>query len=313
MGITDSIIFMSFIRFESGLISAFVFINTFTWISNILIENNKKEMLPLLYSSVGLGIFLVSIVSGIADNFTSWQSGWILLGIMSIPFFLISLKTKPFVHLNIGSIKPAKNIYEALPRKTLLLILLTLIFYAAEGFSNSISATFILYNLKTLDFISNEVWKAWAWVGMAAFLSPFAIREIIKYFDYPFTLLLLQILLATGIIMPVLENNFFIYTGSLLFGFSFLSIPPITLGFVSTLVDSGKEKIISDFTIIFSSALFISPVIGGILMDITGNYKNSVFLAFGMSLIGIVSCLFINVIYKKNSFSNIQEVSNGHS
>lgn len=83
-----------------------------------------------------------------------------------------------------------------------------------------------------------------------------------------------------------------------------MSIPPITLGFVSSLVNEGKDKIISDFTIIFSSALFISPVLGGIITDITGHYSNSVLLAFSISMVGLLSSFFINKICRINNFQS---------
>lgn len=306
MGMTHSLRFMVFLRFASGLISAFVFISTFAWISSVLMQNNKKELLPLLYSSVGLGIFLVSVITGIIDDFATWEVGWVSLGIFGVPFCIFSFTAQPFLPGTDASDSGSKrDVYKEMPAHIKSLVIFTLIFYAAEGFSNNISATFILYNLKNLDFISDNVWKAWALVGFAAFLSPFFIRKLLKKFDFPVTLLILQALLSLGVVMPLLENKFFIYTGSVFFGFSFLSIPPITLGFVSTFVNEGKDKIISDFTIIFSSALFISPVLGGFITDITDNYRYSVYLAFTVAVLGLISCFFINRIYKLNDLNSV--------
>ncbi|MEC9491433.1 YbfB/YjiJ family MFS transporter [Flexistipes sp.] len=305
MGMTHSLRFMVFLRFTSGLISAFVFISTFAWISSVLMQNNKKELLPLLYSSVGLGIFLVSVIIGIIDDFATWEVGWISLGIFAVPFCIFSFTARPFLPSTDATDSGSKRgVYKEMPAHIKSLVIFTLIFYAAEGFSNNISATFILYNLKNLDFISDNVWKAWALVGFAGFLSPFLIRKLLKTFDFPVTLLILQTLLSLGIVMPLIENKLFIYAGSVFFGFSFLSIPPITLGFVSSLVNEGKDKIISDFTIIFSSALFISPVLGGIITDITGHYSNSVLLAFSISMVGLLSSFFINKIYRTNNFKS---------
>ncbi|HDF2160681.1 TPA: YbfB/YjiJ family MFS transporter, partial [Staphylococcus aureus] len=91
MGFTEQYLIWSIFRLISGITSGTVFVLT----SNIVLDSLKKiqreGISGVLYSAVGLGIFLSSIYLYFFASVDSWKMVWFVLGIVSLVLGLIVL------------------------------------------------------------------------------------------------------------------------------------------------------------------------------------------------------------------------------
>ncbi|MBN3860293.1 YbfB/YjiJ family MFS transporter [Neisseriaceae bacterium PsAf] len=168
------------LRLFAGVFSALIFICA----AKMLVLYPKKINSGIVYSGVGLGIFISGIMILIAKGYTNWQGLWFLSALLSMPFLILSWSlplNNKIPQSTQSSTHSSTNVFN-------LMWTLLLITYFLEGNRYIIEGTFIVATIK--DINSNIADYVWILVGLAAAPSTL----IWNYFNQKYSTILLIII-----------------------------------------------------------------------------------------------------------------------
>jgi predicted MFS family arabinose efflux permease len=282
-GLFDSYYWWVLSRFATGFTGAVIFLISFSKVVSVISYYNMGHLAMYLYCGIGITIALYSKFTAFLTNMVSWKAGWLILGLTGIPFAIIAL-LRIDTPLNVSQGK-----YETIKvgNKIISYIIAC---YFCMGFANNISATFIVASLqKSSD--NAAAWNSWVIVGVSAAIAPVIFSKIAKGFGYVKTILILNLLLTFGILLSSMYfSKTLIYLGSIFFGMTFLTIPPLILTFASILSGRQKDIVLARMTIYFSIALLSGPAIAGFISDLTGSFVIPTLLGAAIAFAGV--CIF---------------------
>lgn len=84
MGVSNHYVVWLVLRLIGGITSGTVFVLASNIVLDALRQAHKESISGLLYSAVGMGLFVSSIYIFFATSYVSWQALWITLGIFSM-------------------------------------------------------------------------------------------------------------------------------------------------------------------------------------------------------------------------------------
>ena len=84
MGVSNHYVVWLVLRLIGGITSGTVFVLASNIVLDALRQAHKESISGLLYSAVGMGLFVSSIYIFFATDYVSWQTLWITLGIFSM-------------------------------------------------------------------------------------------------------------------------------------------------------------------------------------------------------------------------------------
>lgn len=298
MGFTEQYLIWSIFRLISGITSGTVFVLT----SNIVLDSLKKiqreGISGVLYSAVGLGIFLSSIYLYFFASLDSWKMVWFVLGIVSLVLGLIVLV---FMKENTNTIINFKEekmkINNRLNKK---FVIFFSIAYFFEGAGYIITGTFLVAIVKSIPSVAEYATLSWMFVGLGAIPSTLIwslIAEKISYKKAIYGAFILQII---SVCLPVFTHEIFsLVISSVLFGGTFLGLTTLFISKGQSLMYKTDDplNLVSLLTVIYSLGQMLAPMFAGILIGKSNNYNIALIFATVLLILGLISTIFS---YKQN-------------
>ena len=271
------------VRGFAGLLSAVSLIAASLW----LLQHMKHQAgAPVLYSGVGLGIFLSAefIALGKAYGYSSQQI-WLLCGITALLLFVLvfRLLLSPPDYLvdyqpqAVGQIEQVKGPVRDAWR--------LLAIYGLAGFGYIITATylplFLSGQLSSLDPV-----QLWAIFGLAAVPSCFVWHKVVQKYGYRRAFTANLLVQAAGVVLPAFSQSLlFCLLSALLVGFTFTGTVTIALPEAKRLAHLVRFNMIAAMTAIYGIGQIIGPLVAGELYGITSSFSGSLMAATGALLL----------------------------
>lgn len=271
------------VRGFAGLLSAVSLIAASLW----LLQHMKHHHgAPVLYSGVGLGIFLSAefIALGKACGYSSQQI-WLLCGITALLLFVLVFRLllsppdyladyQPQVMSQVEQVKgPVRDAWRLLA------------IYGLAGFGYIITATylplFLSGQLSSLDPV-----QLWAIFGLAAVPSCFVWHKVVLKYGYRRAFTANLLVQAAGVVLPAFSQSLlFCLLSALLVGFTFTGTVTIALPEAKRLAHLVRFNMIAAMTAIYGIGQIIGPLVAGELYGITGSFNGALMAATGALLL----------------------------
>ncbi|MDA0763190.1 MAG: YbfB/YjiJ family MFS transporter [Proteobacteria bacterium] len=287
MSFCENVIFFIIVRFLSGVSSAFVLIFGTSLILPSIQALGKKSLSTAHFMGVGLGMFLSSILVSVLGDFNFiWSDLWIgvtfLAILLAIPVFIFTPDQTTFS----SSYKNAKNVSK------IGFNLITLS-YGLYGFGYVVLGTFISTMARETSGLESTESYVWLLVGLSGMPMVIFWPWIGKKIGIDIALFLACIVMAIGILMPVLiENKLGIIFSAIFLGSTFVPITALALLEGQTRYKGSIRVSTAILTISFSIGQMIGPYFGGIIIDLFLSYDVALYIS-SISLF-IASILVIN-------------------
>lgn len=294
MGLTENFWLWSILRFFAGLSSAAGMLFGSGLILNWLIRHNFRSELGIHFSGVGLGIVLCSIAVELMSPALNWSEQWLLLtligSILLIPAWAWLPPPNTSSLTNNGS-----EMVDTPPSNAFMSLLMVSYFCAGVGYV--VTSTFIVAIIDQLPGLEGKGTWTFMVIGLAA--APTAILWDIfaRKFGNLNALLSASILQIIGILLPVVQPNFFwSMIGAILFGGTVVGMVSLVLTMAGRYYPTRPAKMMGKMTLSYGAAQIIAPAIIGLLAERSGNYNNGLYLAAAMMMLGSMILLMLKVL-----------------
>jgi predicted MFS family arabinose efflux permease len=288
MGWTTDPVLWGGLRFLSGVSSTTGLLLASGIVLNWLARNGRKPELGLHFTGIGLGVMLSGIAVEAMVGRWPWDGQWEALGVLGLLFFVPAWIWMPAPPRD-GGAGSGKGDGGPPDRTWVGLFFAT---YLCAGFGYVISATFIvaiLARLPELTGLGNWIWVV---VGLAAAPSSFLWDRVAGALGPLWALVLaygIQIvsILLSALFQGVVPN----LLGAVLFGGTFVGIVGLALTVVGRRFPANPAKAMARLTIGYGVAQIVAPAFAGYIAVATGSYRDALFLAAGMMVLGTVILL----------------------
>lgn len=265
------------VRGLAGIVSAVSLISASLW---LLQHMKHAHGAPLMYSGVGLGIFISAECialgkhSGLSSQ-TIWLVCTLCAGLLyGIVFRLLSSPPDTLIDYH----RPVRvaaggGICTSAAALRLLAV------YGLAGFGYIITATylplFLTGSLAGLDPV-----QIWAAFGLAAIPSCFFWHQLVQRYGYRRSFWVNLVLQAGGVLLPVVSHGLvFCLASALLVGFTFMGTVTIALPEARRLAGVVSFNMIAAMTAVYGIGQIAGPVIAGELYSLTGSFNPSLIAA----------------------------------
>ncbi|KPX25601.1 putative sugar transport protein [Pseudomonas amygdali pv. eriobotryae] len=266
------------IRGVAGLFSALSMIAVSQW---LLQHKGHHEGAPILFSGVGIGIFLSAEILAIAQGvgFNSFNL-WLTLGVSSAVLSGIAIKKldKSPTHLMAPSVSDASGRHMPLGAWPLIAA------YGLAGFGYIITATYLPMLVKSAFGDMNPV-HIWAVFGLGAAPSCYLWHKLHLRFGTHVALRANLLLQAFGVILPVISPGVAGYVGSaLIVGGTFMGTVTIAMPAAKRVSHTIKHNLIAVMTAAYGIGQIIGPLLASYLFAYSGSFNTSL-IAAGVGLV----------------------------
>ena len=295
MGVHDHSLIWYLSRFFGGVSTALVFMLGTGLIANWLERHGHKEDLGLHFAGLGLGIIIGAlIVDFAADNLLgglSWQGQWLALAAFGAVFALPATLLLPLPDQDqIQESKKQKTERNDEPSKKWLFMITAA--YVCAGFSNTINVTFTSLITESIP-LQNLGTLMWIFVGVAAAPAPFVWEKIAHRVGFLQGIRGAFVLnIASNLLMILSSSVYAIAISALLFGFSFMGIVALTLRVITYKYRYRATQVMAQLTLAYSLAQIVSPIISGVVAEMTGSFNLSLCIVSAIMALGLV-CLSV--------------------
>lgn len=271
------------VRGIAGILSAVTLIAASLW----LLQHMKQyHGAPVLYSGVGMGIFLSAeiIALGKAWALSSPQI-WLICAVSATILLLLAVRLlltpapeMPHTSAQVEAIVMTGE--GKTPGAWTLLVV-----YGLAGFGYIITATYLpLFLSGSLGGVDPV--QIWALFGLAAVPSCFIWHKLVVKFGYRRALTGNLLVQATGVILPAWHPSLGLcLLSALLVGFTFMGTVTIALPQARRLSHLVSFNMIAAMTALYGVGQIVGPLVAGTLHRLSGS--------FSLSLIAAAAALFL--------------------
>jgi predicted MFS family arabinose efflux permease len=269
MAATDDVFVFTFIRFLSGVASAFAMIFTSSIVLGHAAHVGGERIQSAHFGGVGLGIAassaLVFAIGRMAPG--AWRLDWIAAGAISLTAFALV-----FVLLPKMAFGPSTQTRE--PRLIWTPQLLRLILsYGLFGFGYVVTATFIVAMIRLAKMGASIEFLSWFLTGCAASLSLIAWRPLMQRLGLGGAYLAALALEAAGVAASVLLHGPVApLVGGAALGATFMVITAYGLRLTRALAPESPRRAFALMTAAFGLGQIAGPLIAGTLAEWTGGF-----------------------------------------
>lgn len=296
MGLHEHSLIWYLSRFFAGISTALVFMLGTGLIANWLNRHGHKEDLGLHFTGLGLGIILGALIVEYAAHAflggLSWRGQWFTLAGFGVIFAIPALLLLPFPdEQQLEEFKQRDSQRSDEPSKKWLLMLT--IAYICAGFSNTINVTFTSLMAENIP-LRNHGTTMWIFVGLAAAPAPLIWeRFVARKTGYLKAIRLAFIInIISNLLMTFFTSFGAIAISALLFGLSFMGIVSLTLKVIAYKYRYRATNVMAQLTLGYCLAQIISPIMSGIVAEMTGSFNIPLYIVSAIMVIGLV-CLTV--------------------
>ncbi|SDK69097.1 Predicted arabinose efflux permease, MFS family [Methylophilus rhizosphaerae] len=245
-------------------------------------KNGFTPELGLHFSGLGLGIVLTGIATFLMKGHFTWDEQWEIFTFIGVLFFIPAWCWMPSPSESMltkqESISPS--------RKWMASVIFA---YFCAGFGYVISATFIVAILESIPGLTGKGSIIWILIGLAGIPATFVWDKISRTIGDTKALIFSYGLQVISILIPAITDalvpNIF---AALIFGVTVSGIVSMMLSIVGRRFPGNSSAAMAKLTVSYGVSQIIAPTIAG-MMAISGGYRNSLWLAGIMMLVGLIS------------------------
>jgi predicted MFS family arabinose efflux permease len=280
-GLTQAVPLWLIIRGLAGVASAFAFQFAALIVLEALAPASQGARAGWLFGGVGVGIALSGILVRALGGVLDWSGLWLTAGILSA-------LTAPFI---IGTVKdsivqpgPARGKTGAMPQSLPLWPLL--VNYTCEGFSYSITATFIVAIVRARPGMETIADWVWVVVGLAGLPSCIFWSAVAERIGYATALALAYVTQIAGILLPAITDSpGAALLSAIFFGGTFMAITALMLALGR---QSAKGRGFAVLTAGFGLGQIIGPLVAGYLGTGEAGFGTALWIAGSVLGIGLL-------------------------
>ncbi|TCQ76623.1 nitrate/nitrite transporter NarK [Raoultella ornithinolytica] len=274
------------VRGVAGVLSAVTLIAASLWLLQHMKHHNGA---PILYSGVGMGIFLSAEFISLAKShaFTSQQI-WLICAASAALLFALVLRLLLSPSDYLVDWKPTVSAQAAGAEGQRGDAWKLLIIYGLAGFGYIITATYLPLFLSG-SLTSIDPVQLWALFGLAAVPSCFVWHRLALKLGYRRAFTLNLMVQATGVILPAWSHSLaFCMLSALLVGFTFMGTVTLALPEGRRLNHLVTFNMIAAMTATYGIGQIIGPLAAGVLHALTGSFNAALGAAGGALFVAAV-------------------------
>ncbi len=280
-------------RFLGGLCGAAGMLLGSGLLLNWLMRHGRPPELGTYFTGVGLGI-IVSAVGAMAMSHAGlnwarqWQ-GFAFVGLLV--FFAPAWAWRPPVPPAPMPITSSSSGDTAMAPSRRWMVLMWLSYFCA-GWGFVINATFTVAIVERQPLLAGQGPLAWLLVGLAGAPSVFLWDRLARRLGGMPTLLSAFGLQAIGVVLPALSDGLAAaLVGALMYGATTIGIVSLTLSLVGRRSPANPGKAMARLTLGYGLAQISAPALAGYLVQATGSYHGTLWLAGLVLVLGMVALL----------------------
>lgn len=278
MAATDNVLVFTFIRFLSGVASAFAMIFTSSVVLGHAARIGGERIQSAHFGGVGVGIAassaLVYAIGRISPG--GWRLDWLASGAVSLAAFVLVLVLLP--PMVSGSSAPQREPRLVWTRQFSRLVLS----YGLFGFGYVVTATFIVAMIRLAHLGASVEFLSWFLTGCAATLSLIAWRPLMQRLGLGGAYLAALALEAVGVAASVLVRGPVApLLGGVALGATFMVITAYGLRLTRDLAPDSPRRAFALMTAAFGLGQIAGPLIAGTLAEWSGGFTLPSLLAAG--------------------------------
>lgn len=296
MALSSSLWLFVAIRFAAGVASAFALIFLSAIVLGHAAARGNDHVQSVHFGGVGVGIAVSSLavllIGALADGATgAWRLEWCAGSVISLVIAVAVWRLLPD-----GPPGTALSAAEPPLKWGLPLGLLTLA-YGLFGFGYVITATFVVTMARLGEAGPMVEFFSWFLAGMAAAVSLFVWRPVMKRFGPAAAFVAGLVIEALGVIASVaLPLRAAPLVGGLLLGATFVMITATGLRIGRLLVPDSPRRALAFMTAAFGVGQIVGPLVAGAMAEQTGGFAAPTILA---ALVLLVAVLAVLPVYRR--------------
>ena len=294
MAATTSLSAFLFIRFVSGMASAFVLVFSTTLVLERLNAAGRGQLSALHFAGVGCGIaFSAILVSSLANLSADWRQLWIASGLVTLILFAAAARLVPAPSLQT---KPAPTEAGVPPARASYLtgsLIRLIAAYGLFGFGYVITATFVSAIARSEPSLQASEPFVWLTVGLFAAPSILVWNKVAARTGARRAFAIACILEAFGVALTVVTKEPVLFLlGAALLGGTFMGIT--ALGLMEGRRQAGpggpaaERQMLAILTAAFGLGQVVGPWLAGRLHAITGSFDAPSLVAAAALLVAAI-------------------------
>jgi len=275
MGMTENLTLWLIFRWLAGVCSAFVLTLVGTFYIQHLAQAGRAEMQGLVFSGVGAGIAVAGLGALVMMlSRTGSSLGWQLFG-------TVTLVVAIAVCTGMGPEISRPPLAARQPKSVRTPVIWSVVVpYGAAGIGYIIPATYL--PIMAREIVHSPIVFGWSWpvFGLAAFLSTLLAARLQRHFSNRQIWFVCQIVMAAGLILPVLSPHIMTITfAGVCVGGTFMIVTMMGMQEVHRMAaPHNVMRHIAIITASFATGQIIGPVFAGLIYDVTGSFSISLLL-----------------------------------
>lgn len=295
MGLASSVFLFILIRFCAGVASAFAMIFLSAIVLGHAAARGSDHVQSAHFGGVGFGIALSSLVvvtigAAAGADPHAWRVEWCAGAIVSLAIALLVWRSLP-------ALPSATRVLAEPPLAWKLPLSLITLAYGLFGFGYVVTATFVVTMARLGDAGPLVEFLSWFLAGIAAAVSIFAWRPVMRRFGLRAVFVIGLLVEAVGVLASAaLPLPAAALIGGVLLGATFVMITAYGLQLGRLLSPESPRRALAFMTAAFGVGQILGPVVAGVMADATGSFVAPSIVA---ALVLVGAALTVLPVYRR--------------
>lgn len=293
MGLSDDMWLWGLSRFIAGFATATGLLMGSGLMLNWLLRHHYRSEMGIHFSGIGLGIVVVALFISWSNTHLSWSEQWLVLAFIGVFLAIPAWRWLPRPESTGLTMSGGK--LEDKPPSRLFFKLMMFVYFCA-GFGFVISATYIVAIVESQSALKGQGDITFLILGLAAAPACILWDYVSRYIGILNALLCAFIVHAIGIVLPALGDGlWFALSSAVLYGVTFVGIVSIVLTMAGRFYPTKPAKLMGILTMSYGVPQIVGPTIAGYLVQMTGSFHSSLYMATGFVIFGALGIVAIQL------------------
>ena len=298
MGICESFIVWTLLRFIAGATGGFIFVLTSSIVMDYLAQRLLTKWSGYVFSGVGLGIAISGLVVPFLEGLIRWQGTWVGLGLLSALFMVTTIVLWQNVTVRDNEVLEKTddtNIWKGIMPWLIAA-------YGLEGLGYIITGTFLVDIIYNIEDLRPYAGFSWVVVGLAGVPSAPIWMALMTRFT-PFKMMVLAYSLQIiGISLPVFSQTAWsVLLSAFLYGVTFVGLVTLSTSYGRQLYPKQSAKVVSMLTTFYALGQILGPLLASRLEHTFQSFKAPLLFASGTVLLSLIILLIGQAINLRKS------------
>lgn len=287
MGLTDSLVVLTVLRFVGGLASAAVLVFASTLVLTALARHRRPGLAAVHFAGVGAGVAASgALVSALEAMGVGWAGLWLWVGGLGAAVAAVAVFLLPPSDLEVPSPAAVSGTSSARPAPGFIKLVGA---YGLLGFGYVITATFLMVIVRASPQARAVEPIVWVVVGLAAMPSIWPWSRLGERIGLSRAYALACVVEAGGVAVSVLWPTVpGVLLAALALGGTYMAITALGLAMARALAPDRASRALAIVTAAFALGQIAGPLVAGAMAERTGSFTAPSLLAAAALVIAAV-------------------------